>query len=149
MFRVNAAQGLVTQRIRGGDRGAVHVQGRGLCRLQSRNFCDFFFSPNGDLKSALFVDKEPTITVWGGASLVAQMVKNPPAMQETRGQSLGWEDPLEKGMATIPVFLPGEFHGQRSLVGYSPQGCKESDTTKRLTLTHSLTHITLLRLCDL
>ena len=32
-----------------------------------------------------------------------------------------------------PVFLPGEFHGQRSLVGYSPQGCKESDVTERLT----------------
>ena len=29
-----------------------------------------------------------------------------------------------------PVFLPGEFHGQRSLVGYSPQGCKESDMTE-------------------
>ena len=44
------------------------------------------------------------------ASLVAQMVKNPPAMQEpreTQVRSLGWEDPLEKGMAT-PVFLPGE-----------------------------------------
>ena len=37
-------------------------------------------------------------------------VKNPPAMQETRVPSLGWEDPLEKGMATpTPVFLPGEF----------------------------------------
>ena len=34
-----------------------------------------------------------------------------------------------------PVFLPGEFHGQRSLVGYSPRGCKELDTTKRLTQT--------------
>ena len=34
--------------------------------------------------------------------------------------SLGQEDPLEKGMATTPVFLPGEFHGQRSLAGYSP-----------------------------
>ena len=34
------------------------------------------------------------------ASLVAQMVKNLPAMQETRVQALGWEDPLEKGMAT-------------------------------------------------
>ena len=42
------------------------------------------------------------------ASLVAQMVKNPPAMQETRVRSLGWEDPLEEGMATPPVFLPGE-----------------------------------------
>jgi len=39
-------------------------------------------------------------------------------------------DPLEEGMATTPVFLPGEFHGQRSLTGYSPWGCKESDTTE-------------------
>ena len=33
-----------------------------------------------------------------------------------------------------PVFLPGESHGQRSLASYSPWGCKESDTTERLTL---------------
>ena len=46
-----------------------------------------------------------------GASLVAQLVKNLPAMQETWVQSLGWEDPLEKGMVPTPVFLPGEFHG--------------------------------------
>ena len=44
-----------------------------------------------------------------GASLVAQLVKNPPAVQEAWVQSLGWEDPLEKGKA--PVFWPGEFHG--------------------------------------
>ena len=51
------------------------------------------------------------------------MVKNPPAVQETQVQSLGHEDLLEKkGMATPPVFLPGEFHGQRSLGGYSPWG---------------------------
>ena len=36
------------------------------------------------------------------------MVKNPPAMWETRVQSLGWEDPLEEGKATLPVPLPGE-----------------------------------------
>ena len=46
-------------------------------------------------------------------SLVAQMVKNLPTMQETRVQSLGWEDSLEKEMAT---HLPGEFCGQRNLV---------------------------------
>ena len=40
-----------------------------------------------------------------GASLVAQMVKNPPAIQETQVQSLGWEDPLEKGMATHSSIL--------------------------------------------
>ena len=45
-------------------------------------------------------------------------------------RSLGWEDPLEEGMAPTPVFLPGESHGQRSLAGYSPQGRKESDTTE-------------------
>ena len=52
-----------------------------------------------------------------GASLVAQMVKNLLAMQETWVQSLGWEDTLEEGMATTSVSLPGELHGQRSLVG--------------------------------
>ena len=49
---------------------------------------------------------------------VAQMVKNPPAMQETQVQSLGGEDPLEKEMATTQVFVPGEFHGQRNLTGF-------------------------------
>ena len=53
-------------------------------------------------------------------SLVAQMVKNLLAMQETWVCSLGWEDPLEKEMATHFSILPGESHGQRSLAGYSP-----------------------------
>ena len=52
---------------------------------------------------------------YGRDSLVAQMVKSSAAMRETQVRSLGWEDPLEKGMATTPVFLPGESHGQRSL----------------------------------
>ena len=43
-----------------------------------------------------------------GASLVAQLVKNPPAMLETWVRSLGGEDPLEEHMAISPVFLPGE-----------------------------------------
>ena len=41
--------------------------------------------------------------------------------------ALGWENPLEKEMATTPVFLPGKSHGQRSLSGYSSWGHKESD----------------------
>ena len=45
--------------------------------------------------------------------------------QETQVQSLGREDPLEYEMATTPVLLPGESHGQRSHGGYSPLGCKE------------------------
>ena len=47
-----------------------------------------------------------------------------PAKQERRFRSLGLEDPLEKEMATHPVFLPGQSHGQRNLVGYNPQGRK-------------------------
>ena len=50
--------------------------------------------------------------------------------QETRLQPLGWEDPLEEGMATAPVLLPGDVQGQRSLVGCSPWGRKESDMTE-------------------
>ena len=62
------------------------------------------------------------------------MVKNAPAMQETQVQSLGQEDPLEKEWLTTPVFLPGEFHGQRSLAGYRPWGYKELDMIEGLTL---------------
>ena len=55
------------------------------------------------------------------------MVKRLPVMQETRVQSLGWEDPLEKGKAT-------QFHGL-----YSPWGRKESDVTEQLSLSLSFT----------
>ena len=61
------------------------------------------------------------------ASLVAQLVKNPPAMWATWVQSLGWEDPLEKERLPTPVFWPGEFHGL-----YSPWGHKELDMTEGL-----------------
>ena len=70
-----------------------------------------------------------------GTSLVAQIVKNLPAMWATWIQSLGWGDPHEEGRQPSPVFSPGEFHRQRSLVGYSPWGSKESDKTEELTLT--------------
>ena len=64
-------------------------------------------------------------------SLVAQLVKNPPAIRETWVRSLGWEDPLEEGMATPLQYSCLENpHGQRSLVGYSSSGWKESDMTE-------------------
>ena len=66
---------------------------------------------------------------------MAQTVKILPEMQETWVQSLRQEYSLEKEMAAhSPVFLPGEFHGQRSLAGYRPWGRKESDTTEGLTI---------------
>ena len=51
---------------------------------------------------------------------MAQVMKNLSARQETWIPSLGREDPWRREWQPIPVFLPGEFHGQRSLVGYSP-----------------------------
>ena len=58
------------------------------------------------------------------------MVKSLPQMWETQVRSLGQEDPLKKKMQPTPVFLPGKSHGQRSLAGYSPWDCKESDMTE-------------------
>ena len=66
------------------------------------------------------------------ASLVALTVKNPLAMQETWVRSLSQEDSLEKELQPTPIFLPGESHEQESLAGYSPWGCKESNTTEQL-----------------
>ena len=57
---------------------------------------------------------------YSGASLVAQLVKNPPTMWETWVQSLGWEDPLEKGKASHSSILAWQI----------PWGHKESDTTE-------------------
>ena len=66
---------------------------------------------------------------YSGASLVAQLVKNPPAIQETWVWSLGWEDSLEKGKATRSSSLAWRIPGW-----YSPWGCKELDMTDRLSL---------------
>ena len=64
------------------------------------------------------------------------MVKNLPAMQETQAGSLGWEDPLEEEKwQPAPVFLPGEFHGQKNLAGYNLWSHKESEMTEQLTHT--------------
>ena len=71
------------------------------------------------------------------ASLVAQRLKRLPAMQETWVRSLGWADPWvgqipwRRKWQPTPVFLPGESHGWRSLVGYSSRGRKESDMTEQ------------------
>ena len=62
------------------------------------------------------------------ASMVAQMVKNPPAVRETWVWSLGWEDLWRRAWQPTPVFLSGESHGQRALAGYSPWGRKEHST---------------------
>ena len=66
------------------------------------------------------------------------MVKILPAKWETQVQSLGWEDPLEKGMAIHSSILAWRIPWTEE-PGYSPWGHKESDTTERLTHTHTHT----------
>ena len=70
---------------------------------------------------------------WGLASLVAQMVKAPVYNEGDLGSIPGsGRSPEERKWQSTPVFLPGESHGLRILVGYSPWGCKEWDTTEQL-----------------
>ena len=86
------------------------------------------------------------------ASPMAQWVKNPPAMQEiqeTWVQSLGWEDPLEKEMATRSSILALKPHGQRNLEGYSPCDSKEWDTTKHADTAHPAKTSQSTELCSL
>ena len=65
------------------------------------------------------------------ACLVAQMVKNLPAMWEIQvREDLGWKDPLEEEMATHSSILAWEIHGQRNPAGYSPWGRKDLDKTE-------------------
>ena len=60
------------------------------------------------------------------------VVRNLPAKQEMQVQSPDQKDPLEEEMATHSGILAGKSHGQRSQVGYSPCGHKESDTTEHI-----------------
>ena len=101
----------------------------------------FFWFPLDYIRKNRIFSYLSTVHSIFGISLVAQMEKNLPAMRETGIQSLGWEDPLQKGMATHSSILawripwteePGRLH--------SPWGHKESDTTEQLIHTHTYTH---------
>ena len=70
------------------------------------------------------------ITQYIRGSLVAQVVKNLPAMRETQIQSLGWEDPLEEEMAIHPNILAWNIPWTEEPGGHSPWGSKESDMTE-------------------
>ena len=64
------------------------------------------------------------------------VVKNLPAVQETRFDPRARKIPWRRKWQPIPIFLPGKSHGQRSLVGYSPWSWKESNTAEWITLHH-------------
>ena len=65
--------------------------------------------------------------IYERTSEVAQMVKNLPAMREPRVPSLGWKDPWRRERLSTSVFLAGESHGLRNLMGYSSWSHRESD----------------------
>ena len=81
----------------------------------------------------------PLLYSW--TSLVAQMVKNLPAMWETWVRSLGWEDPLEGGIATHSNILAGRIHMDRGAGQATIHGVKESDMTEQLSTAQPCIHI--------
>ena len=103
------------RRWHGWNTGVVHVLLLLLSRFSRVRLCadPIDGSPLGSFMCWLYLNS-PLV------SLVAQKVKNLPGMQETRVQSLGWKIPWRRKWEPTLVFLPREFHGQRSLVGYRP-----------------------------
>ena len=87
------------------------------------------FPSPGDLPNPGIISRSPWIPLQMD-SLPPEHKRSPPAMQETWVQSMGWEDPLEKGMDTQSSVLASEIPWKRRLAGYSPWGHEESDMTK-------------------
>ena len=98
-------------------------------QVHFHNLQQNFWLNGNNLKDIREYDQSKCFLVW--ASLVAQMVKNLPTMQETKVRSLGQQDPLEKRMATHSSILAMENSMDR---GYILRGRKESDMTEWLTL---------------
>ena len=94
--------------------------------------CILYHLSHQGLALTLLVNSQILTISW--ASLVAQLVKNLPAMQETWVQFPVGKSPWRRKWQPTPVLLPGEFHGQRSQTGCSPWDCKESDMTVWLSL---------------
>ena len=105
--------------------------------LSIQNNCSMFIIPLSLLHSEcpVYLKKLTSVSwllillLYGWTSLVAQTLKNLPAMQETWVWSLVRKISWKREWLSTPVFLPGQFHGQRSLLGYSSWGCKELDMT--------------------
>ena len=111
-----------------------HTQGHALAEPQASRLevqkPSLHSRPPVSVPLALLVAAQSLLTVvlidsgFPGGSVVENRwpTQETQETQETQVQALGQEDPLEEGVATPPVFLPGESRGQRSLAGDSPQG---------------------------
>ena len=111
----------------------IKTAGRNINNLRYSNKTTLLAESEDELMSRLMEVKEENVKA--GLKLnwtVAQLVKNLPAMQETWVQSLGWEDPLEKGMATHSSILAWRIPWTEELADYTPWSCKDSDVTEWL-----------------
>ena len=95
-------------------------------------FNDYTFNPWKPWLDRKILHNYFSVEVFVGSSLIAQSVKNLPAMQETRVQFLGWEDPLEKEMATHSSILARRIPWTEEPGGLQSMGSQESDTTELL-----------------
>ena len=124
-----AARGSYSLRCRAIYDGYMHYYYCQLCSWPSLFLGQWLFSSEAD-NSDLFNTEH--YVRW--ASQVVLVVKNPPGnagdMTRHGFHPWVWKIPWRREWQPTPVFLPRESQGQRSLVGYSPQGCKESDTTE-------------------
>ena len=124
------------------DRGAwqatVHGVAKSCTQLKrlSPHVCTYVICYRAQFEFPESNSKFPLATYFMWASLVAQMVKNLPAIQETGFIPWVGKIPWRREWQPTPVFLPGESHGQRYVVGHPPWGCKESDLTEQLTYPH-------------
>ena len=117
-------------------------------KRQGHGARDFFLQVLHPSERSLFSEPDwgnfgPTAPWWGHLPgylwclVYHQKSENLPAIKETCVRSLGLgRFPWRRELQPTPVFLPGEFHGQKSLEGCSPWSCKESDMTERLTFSH-------------
>ena len=88
-----------------------------------------FSAMSGVICISEFIDISPGSLDSSLGFILAQVVKSPPAMQETWVELLVWENSLEEDMAIQSSILAWRIPMDKSLVGYSPWGCKQSDTT--------------------
>ena len=120
-----------------GNKRRLQWPGPLKCPLSKQNYSHIWFQDSKSTRVTCPLwyeveNKEITSQVvqWWRISLPMQ------EMQETRVQSLGGKIPWRRKWQPTPVLLPGKSHGQRSLVGYRPWGCKESDITEQLSTWH-------------
>ena len=131
---------------------SFHTEKKKILHLQAP-FCltpnDFFttYSDDGQVSAFWTCEMGSIVTslpygywedkVKSGYTCWPRQSKNLPAMWEIRVWSWVGKSPWRRAWQSTPILLPEESHGQRGLLGYSLQGCKESDMTQRLTNTQS------------